>query len=151
MPKRAPDKAVVETGIRISELRRARLLTQEALASRLNLSRKYIAEIEQGRKVVSLWRLFQIANALDVSASSVVSPPKRKKGFPVGRPPPPEGPYRASEFIGVFWRNGSYYGRVNRDGRSQLTPRYDVEEDAARARDCLAKRLLGRRARLNFP
>jgi transcriptional regulator with XRE-family HTH domain len=149
--ERDPDRGIIETGIKIAEVRRARRLTQVELAKRLGLSRKYVAQIEQGRKVVSLWRLFQFAQALEVTASGLVSRPKRKEGFPVGRPAPPDAAYRGSQFVGVYWRSGAWYGKVWHEGKNHVVGKFDEEEDAARARDRLAKKLKGKRARLNFP
>lgn len=151
MIERDPDRGVIETGIRISELRRKRGVTQKQLAKRLDLSREYIAQIEQGKRVVSLWRLFQIARALGVTVSGLTSPPKRKEGFPAGRPPAPEAAYRGSGYIGVFWRSGGWHGKVWHEGANQIIGKFDDEEEAARARDRLAKKLKGKRARLNFP
>lgn len=151
VPKRDPDRAAIEVGLRISELRRHRGITQENLADRLGLSRKYIAEIEQGRKVISIWRLFQIANAIGVDPRSCVEPPKRTTKYKPGHQPRPYGPYQGTEFVGVFWRSGAYWGRVEKAGDSpKLVGGFATAEEAARARDELALQLGIRNPQLNF-
>ena len=135
----------------VAEVRRLRRLTQTKLAEMLGISRIYLAQIEQGRRVISLWRLSQLANALDVSESRLCRPPKSTVRAPAGRPGPKQKPYAASKWIGVAWRNGLAYGAVQHEGETHTTKGFSDDEDAARARDRLAKRLHGKRARLNFP
>ena len=47
-------------------------ITQEALASKINRSREYIVQIENGTKVPSLSVLVKIANTLSVSADELL-------------------------------------------------------------------------------
>ena len=47
-------------------------ITQEALASKINRSREYIIQIENGTKVPSLSVLVKIANTLSVSADELL-------------------------------------------------------------------------------
>jgi len=60
---------------RIKELRKARSLTQEAVAERAGLNPKYHASIEQGRVNVTIATLAKIARALDVPASDLLLDP----------------------------------------------------------------------------
>ena len=57
-------------GKRISFYRSKSNLTQEALAAKVNCSREYIVQIENGTKVPSL--LVKIANTLSVSADELL-------------------------------------------------------------------------------
>ena len=60
-------------GKRISFYRSKSTLTQEALAAKVNCSREYIVQIENGTKVPSLSVLVEIANTLSVSADGFCS------------------------------------------------------------------------------
>lgn len=53
-------------GKNIRKYREARNWTQEFLAEKVDLSREYIVRIEKGQKFVSLKKIFQIADALEV-------------------------------------------------------------------------------------
>ena len=59
-------------GKRISFYRSKSTLTQEALAAKVNCSREYIVQIENGTKVPSLFVLVKIANTLSVSADELL-------------------------------------------------------------------------------
>ena len=59
-------------GKRISFYRSKSTLTQEALAAKVNCSREYIVQIENGTKVPSLSVLVEIANTLSVSADELL-------------------------------------------------------------------------------
>ena len=59
-------------GKRISFYRSKSNLTQEALAAKVNGSREYIVQIENGTKVPSLSVLVEIANTLSVSADELL-------------------------------------------------------------------------------
>ena len=56
----------------ISFYRSKSTLTQEALAAKVNCSREYIVQIENGTKVPSLSVLVEIANTLSVSADELL-------------------------------------------------------------------------------
>jgi transcriptional regulator with XRE-family HTH domain len=74
-------------GLTIRELRRARGLTQEQLAERLNALTPNYARIEQGRQNVTVATLVPIARALDVSLEELFRSPRdrtRKHGRPTG-------------------------------------------------------------------
>lgn len=59
-------------GKRISFYRLKSNLTQEVLAAKVNCSREYIVQIENGTKVPSLSVLVKIANTLSVSADELL-------------------------------------------------------------------------------
>jgi transcriptional regulator with XRE-family HTH domain len=59
-------------GRRLRELRKARELTQEALAEAADLSGNYISDLELGLKVPSLTILVRHSQALDVAPSDLL-------------------------------------------------------------------------------
>ncbi len=59
-------------GQRIKEAREAKCLTQEELAEIVDLSPTHVSVIERGLKVAKLDTFVAIANALDVSADSLL-------------------------------------------------------------------------------
>ena len=72
-------------GQRAAELRRARGLTQEALAEKLGMLAPNYARIEQGRQNVTLDTLVRVAKALAVPLADLFRSPKMAKPAP-GRP-----------------------------------------------------------------
>ena len=60
-------------GLRIKEAREAKNLTQESLAAIVDLSTTHISVIERGLKTMRLDKFVAIANALDVSADSLLA------------------------------------------------------------------------------
>lgn len=58
----------METGKRIALFRKSKRLTQEGLASILDVSRSYLAEIESGKKEPSFNFLMSLIAATDVSS-----------------------------------------------------------------------------------
>lgn len=57
----------LKIGLRIKELRVAKNLSQEAFANSIDMSRSYFAEIETGRRNVSIINLEKIAEGLGTS------------------------------------------------------------------------------------
>ncbi len=53
-------------GLNIKKYREAQKLSQEALAEKLNLSKEYICRVERGQKYMSLRKLFELADILEV-------------------------------------------------------------------------------------
>ena len=60
-------------GQRIKEVRKVREIKQYALAEKAGLNCKYISQVETGSKQVSLQALLKIAEALDVTADSLLT------------------------------------------------------------------------------
>ena len=58
-------------GLRIRQLRHEQNISQEAFADVCELDRTYISSIEKGRRNVSIINLEKIANALNVSLSTL--------------------------------------------------------------------------------
>ena len=59
-------------GKRVRELRRARGLSQEALAEKCGIDRAYLSGIERGRRNVALRNIVAIAQSLGVSISELM-------------------------------------------------------------------------------
>jgi len=62
-----------KVGKRIQEIRKSRGLTQEKFAEMVDLSTKYISNIECGFKIPKLNTLVNIANALQCDANSLLA------------------------------------------------------------------------------
>jgi transcriptional regulator with XRE-family HTH domain len=60
-------------GETIRELRKANQISQEKLAEASNLDRSFISLLECGHKQPSLITIFQLAKALNLSASKIMS------------------------------------------------------------------------------
>lgn len=63
----------INFGARLRECRKLAELTQEELGARAGVSYKYIGEIERGMKTPTVTVLQNIASALDVHASMLLS------------------------------------------------------------------------------
>ena len=59
-------------GERVRECRRARGMTQEQLAERVNISTSFIGHIERGEKKASVETILSICTALDSSADYIL-------------------------------------------------------------------------------
>jgi transcriptional regulator with XRE-family HTH domain len=59
-------------GARVREARQKLGISQEELAARCELHRTYIGGIERGERNISLQNLFKIAEALEITASSLL-------------------------------------------------------------------------------
>ena len=59
--------AQARVGLRIKELRAERGLSQDALAYSIGMSRTYFAEVETGKRNVSIKNILRIAEGLGVS------------------------------------------------------------------------------------
>lgn len=60
-------------GARIRELRTARGMTQEALALQSGVTRNVLIDVEHGRRSLLYERLFDLADALDVTAADLLT------------------------------------------------------------------------------
>ena len=68
------DRALVEFGGRVRDLRKARGLSQEELADRAGLHFTYIGGVERGERNLSLKSINKIADALGVDARELFIP-----------------------------------------------------------------------------
>ena len=73
VPKEGLQMDLKAVGLRIKEAREEKNLTQENLAAIVDLSTTHISVIERGLKTMRLDNFVAIANALDVSADSLLS------------------------------------------------------------------------------
>lgn len=76
MGKRAPSDPRILFGLRLRELRRARGLSQEALAHDAGLDRTYVSSCERGRRNIGLVNIYRLATALGVSPEELLKAPK---------------------------------------------------------------------------
>jgi transcriptional regulator with XRE-family HTH domain len=65
--------------INVRRLRHERSWTQEDLADRVELSARYVGQIERAQASMTITVLGRIANALDVEAAKLVTPPRRRQ------------------------------------------------------------------------
>lgn len=65
-------------GLRLRELRRARGLSQEALAERASLDRTYVSSCERGHRNISLENIYRLAAALGVEPSELLKQPSEE-------------------------------------------------------------------------
>lgn len=63
---------LLETGLRIRTMREQQRLTREKLAEKANISVQFLADIENGKKGMTLATLKKICTALNLSADYVV-------------------------------------------------------------------------------
>ncbi len=63
-----------EIGLRIKDLRAEAGISQEKLAFEIGMARSYLAEVETGRRNVSIRNLEKIAAGLDISLSQLFEP-----------------------------------------------------------------------------
>lgn len=60
-------------GQRIRDLRRQRGYSQESFAALAGVDRSYMGQIERGEKNITLLKLFQISDALEISPNETLS------------------------------------------------------------------------------
>ena len=61
-----------KVGVRIQEVRRARGLTQAELAQAVDITPKYLSNIECGAKIPKFETFIAIANALEIDANTLL-------------------------------------------------------------------------------
>jgi transcriptional regulator with XRE-family HTH domain len=64
---RLKKKLLKSLGLRVKQLRNAKGISQESLAFQVGIDRTYIGAIEQGLRSPSIYCLFTLAGALDVT------------------------------------------------------------------------------------
>lgn len=73
-----PKDAVRRVGARIAEVRREKGITQDAMAEAIGCATKNYQRIEYGQNV-TIETLTKIANALGVTVTDLVPPPRRRR------------------------------------------------------------------------
>ena len=63
---------LLKLGQNIKKFRKQKGLSQNELAEIVNFSREHLACIETGREYISLRKLFQIADSLDISLNELI-------------------------------------------------------------------------------
>lgn len=71
--------ASLDIGLRIRALREANGYTREAFATRINISTKFLYEVESGKKGFSAETLYKISRALSTSSDYIMSGNKHEK------------------------------------------------------------------------
>src|ERR1051325_5132921 len=61
-----------ELGERVTELRRRKRMTRQNLADRSGLSARFLADVESGKANISLTRLSELTEALDVPLARII-------------------------------------------------------------------------------
>ena len=83
-----PAAILKNVGYRISEMRRERMMTQDVLATRADVTLKYIQRVESGSENLTLLSLVRFANILEKDLSEFLLPAVivvRKPGRPKGK------------------------------------------------------------------
>jgi len=65
------DEKLGEFGARVRALRKGKGYSQEQIADLAGLDRSYMGHIERGEKNITLLKIWQIADALDLSPSEL--------------------------------------------------------------------------------
>lgn len=71
MDQARKDEIKARFGARLRQLRKARKLSQEAVALKCGIDRSYLGGIERGENNVSLINIVRIAEALEVEAGEL--------------------------------------------------------------------------------
>lgn len=66
------DARLLSLGAKIREIRKEKGLSQEALADLAGLDRSYMGHIERGEKNVTLTKIYQVSDALDISPKDLL-------------------------------------------------------------------------------
>jgi len=66
------DERIVAFGQRVRELRKAKGISQEKLAELAGIDRSYMGNIERGEKNVTLKKVYEICDALDIEVQELV-------------------------------------------------------------------------------
>ncbi|EPN4479196.1 helix-turn-helix domain-containing protein [Vibrio cholerae] len=67
------DPRLVAFGERVRQIRKEKGLSQEALADLAGIDRSYMGHIERGDQNITLTKIYQISEALEVSVSDLIS------------------------------------------------------------------------------
>ncbi|MDQ2808756.1 MAG: helix-turn-helix transcriptional regulator [Chloroflexota bacterium] len=71
IPEHEEDRFLINLGLRVRQLRRAKDWSQEELAHQCGLHRTYIGGVERGERNISAVNLLRIATAFGISISEL--------------------------------------------------------------------------------
>ncbi len=63
---------VKKLGLNIKKYREAKKISQEVLAEKLDLTKEYICRVERGQKYMSLRKLFELADVLEIGFNQLM-------------------------------------------------------------------------------
>lgn len=66
------DQRLVDFGNRVRQIRKDKGLSQEGLAALAEIDRSYMGHIERGEKNVTLTKIYQISDALNVEPAELL-------------------------------------------------------------------------------
>lgn len=66
------DERIIAFGLRVREVRKAKGISQEKLAELAGIDRSYMGNIERGEKNVTLKKVYEICDALEVKIYDLV-------------------------------------------------------------------------------
>ena len=66
------DERILAFGQRVREVRKAKDISQEKLAELAGIDRSYMGNIERGEKNVTLKKVYEICDALDINIKELV-------------------------------------------------------------------------------
>lgn len=67
------DPKLIAFGEKVRQIRKEKGLSQEALADLAGISRSYMGHIERGDQIITLTKIHQIADALEIPAVNLIS------------------------------------------------------------------------------
>lgn len=68
-----PDELLIRLGIRIKRLRLRRGWTQVVMAEQIGIDRSFLADVERGKRNISILNLDLIAKGLEVSLAQLLA------------------------------------------------------------------------------
>ncbi len=116
MPPRQRYPLVRQVGRRIAEIRRARDLTQERVATALDVTTKYYQRVERGDENLTLESLARIAELFDVPALALLHPAREQQAR-IGRP-------KRSERTTALGASAAF--RIVDEGAARAVPLYSL-------------------------
>lgn len=66
------DKRIIAFGKRVREIRKQKGISQEKLAELSNIDRSYMGNIERGEKNVTLKKVYEICDALEIDIKNLI-------------------------------------------------------------------------------
>lgn len=72
-----PTDPLTQFGLRLTEIRKAKGLSQEKLALESGLARSYLGGVERGQRNIALLNIHRLAEALGVPPATLLEPPGR--------------------------------------------------------------------------